>query len=237
VAAPILRRVFRRLSARIAVSDAARQTVQRHFAGEYAIVPNGIETEAWSAPQPKPAAFQTGRPHVLYVGRLEPRKGVEHLVAAMALLQRDVSARLVVAGDGCERERLEAAARRRGVDAAFVGRISDEHLPGYVQAADLVCSPALGGESFGIVLLEAIAAGTPVVASSIAGYRDLIHATGGGRLVAPADPRALAEAIGELLGDTAARAGLSQAGRRAAVDYDWALLAERLERIYRTVLC
>src|SRR5262249_19524163 len=152
---------------RLAVSDAARRTVSPHFPGEYEIVPNGIDVNRFARPAPRPPAFQPGHRHVLCVGRLEPRKGVEHLIQAMSAIQRGGTPRLVAVGDGPDREALEAAAARTGVAATFAGRVPDAELPGYYHAADVVCAPALGDESFGLVLLEAMAAARPIVATRI----------------------------------------------------------------------
>src|SRR5262249_4254656 len=157
-----------RVSRRVAVSEAARQTVARHFPGHYEIVPNGIEVDLFRRPQPRPTEMPEGRRHVVFVGRLEPRKGVEHLVEAMRRPGAGrPAARLMVVGDGPARRALEGAARAAGIDACFVGRVADRALPAYFQWADLVCSPATGGESFGIVLLEALACETPIVATRI----------------------------------------------------------------------
>src|SRR5439155_14104623 len=117
------------------------------------------------------------RRHVLYVGRFEPRKGVDCLIRAMAQVQRQLpDASLVIVGDGTSRSALTDLAREAGASVNFAGRVTDDALPAYFQAADIVCAPALGGESFGIVLLEAMAAGTAVGASRIEGYEALIGA-------------------------------------------------------------
>ena len=111
-----------------------------------------------------------GRPHVLYVGRIEPRKGVDRLIRAMAQVQQRVHhVQLVLVGGGPDRAAVEALARELDVRVVFAGRVSDADLPAFYQAADVVCSPALGDESFGLVLLEAMAAGRPIVATNIAG--------------------------------------------------------------------
>ena len=233
---PILSPLMRRIAVRIAVSEAARRTVAEHFPGDYQIVPNGIDCGAFQAPRPRPEAFIAGRRHVLVVGRLEPRKGIEHLIRAMARggrVARD--ARLVVVGDGPERAPLEALARAEGADVVFGGRVSDDDLPAWYQASDIVCSPAVGDESFGIVLLEAMACARPIVASRIDGYSALVDGTGCARLVTPGDSAALAGALSELLDNPEARRTLGARGRQAAQGYDWSTIAERLERIYRSL--
>lgn len=231
----LLRPLARALDARIAVSEAARRTVEPHFPGHYDIVPNGIDIERFVTRVPRPDIFEPDRFHVVYVGRLEPRKGVEYLVRAMAEVQRQHAyARLIVGGDGPDRERLTRLAATLAVDARFAGAVSEAELPAYFQSADLVCSPATGGESFGVVLLEAMAAGRPVIASRIAGYAELVGDRGCARLVAPADAGALARAILDLLEQPAARARLAAAGLVTARAYDWKAIAIRVTEIYES---
>jgi phosphatidylinositol alpha-mannosyltransferase len=232
-----LQPLARRLRARIAVSEAARDTAAPHFRGEYDIVPNGIDVEAFRALRARPADWPAHRRTVLYIGRLEPRKGVEHLVRAIALVQqRADDVELVIVGDGRERARLEMLASRTGARVRFAGRVSDEALPAYVQAADIVCSPALRGESFGIVLLEAMACGKPVVASRIAGYEALVGRAECGMLVPPGDDEACAAALLSLANAPALRAELGARGAAAADGYRWPAIAARLDAIYRRLL-
>jgi len=233
----VLTPLVRRLAARIAVSEAARRTVAEQFPGEYEIVPNGIEGDRFRTRQPRPAIFASGRRHVVYIGRLEPRKGVDHLIRAMPVVQRVIAdIALVIVGDGSSREALAELARDAGATVHFTGHIDDDELPAYFQAADIFCAPALGGESFGIVLLEAMACGTPVVASRIEGYEALAGAAGAAALVPPGDAGALAAAVTRLLGSAAERRALADAGSALARDHDWETLAPRLETIYRRVI-
>jgi phosphatidyl-myo-inositol alpha-mannosyltransferase len=228
-----LRSLMNRVHCRIAVSEPARRTIARHFPGTYQIVPNGIDVDAFRVSRPRPAEFVAGRLHVVYIGRLEHRKGVDRLIHAMARVQQSVpEARAVIVGDGPERRRLLDTARLLGVDAEFTGRVDDADLPGYVQAADVVCSPALGGESFGIVLLEAMACEKPIVASRIEGYEILVGRARCGALVAPGDKEALAGSLVTLLRDRSLRQALGAHGLEAARQYDWSLIAQVLEGIY-----
>jgi phosphatidylinositol alpha-mannosyltransferase len=221
---PLLAPLMARIARRIAVSESARETVAAHFPGRYDVVPNGVDVDALREARRRPAAIGEGRHHIVYVGRLEPRKGVEHLVAAMARLrERRPEARLIVVGDGPARPLLESAARDRRLDAVFVGRVGDDALPGYFQSADIVCSPALGGESFGIVLLEALACEKPIVATRIDGYA---------ALVPPGESAALAAALDQLLCDDVERRRCGARGLEVARRYDWAVIARRLEAIY-----
>ena len=233
LARPLLQRLIAHVARRIAVSEAARDTVARHFPGTYDIVPNGVDVDALRRPQPRPRAMHDLRRHVVFVGRLEPRKGVEHLIAAMPRVrQRHADARLIVVGGGAARPALEAAARSASVDAEFVGAVADADLPAYFQWADIVCSPAIGGESFGMVLLEALACERPIVATRIDGYRAVVGDAGCGRLVAPGDPGALAAALSELLDDDDERRRCGARGLAVAREYDWPVIARRLESIY-----
>jgi phosphatidylinositol alpha-mannosyltransferase len=236
---PRYRRIFeplmRRVRIRLAVSEAARRTVSPHFPGDYEIVPNAIDVDRFASPAPRPPGMQPNQRHVLYVGRLEPRKGVEHLIQAMATLQPARNdTRLVVVGDGPDRESLEGAARDAGIAAIFAGRVPDSELPGYYQSADIVCSPALGDESFGLVLLEAMAAARPIVATRIAGYTELLDHTGSARLVDAGNAQALARGIIEVLDDSDKARDMGARGACAVRKYDWSAIAGRLESIYRT---
>jgi len=237
---PRYRRLFeplmRRVRVRLAISDAARRTVSPHFPGEYEIVPNGIDVDRFARHAARPPHMPPGQRHVLYVGRLEPRKGVEHLIHAMAAVQRTRhDTRLVLVGGGPDRESLERAAREAGIAATFAGRVPDSELLGYYQWADVVCSPALGDESFGLVLLEAMAARKPIVATRIAGYTELLEGTGTARLVEAGDPDGIAHAIAELLDNPVRARTLGDRGATIAREYDWGTIARRLESIYLTV--
>lgn len=232
-ARPWLSGLIRRISRRIAVSNEAKRTASRYFPGSYEIIPNGIELDAFRRPHPRPPNLAHGDRHILFVGRLEPRKGVDHLIRAMATVQTAIpAARLVVIGDGPARSNLILLARQLNVDAQFLPAIDDSELAAYFQAADVACSPAIGGESFGMVLLEAMASGTALVASDIEGYTSLVGSDGAARLVPPGNPEALARALTRLLNDDALRRMLGERGREIAERFDCNLIASRLEAIY-----
>ncbi|HEV8344917.1 MAG TPA: glycosyltransferase family 4 protein [Vicinamibacterales bacterium] len=249
---PWLRSLINRIDVRLAVSDAARRTVAAHFPGDYEIVPNAIDVDAFRAPRSRPRLLNTlstsSTPsamdrdplHVLYVGRLEPRKGVDHLIRAMAPMNNTQNvapkARLIVVGDGPDRTALVSLARAVGTDVVFVGRVDDDALPAYLQASDIVCAPATGGESFGIVLLEAMACQKPIVASRIEGYEALVGPAGCGTLVPGGDAGALGAAIRSLLGDATLRRTLGARGLEAVRAYDWSIVARRLDAIYQELL-
>jgi phosphatidylinositol alpha-mannosyltransferase len=236
---PVLRRGYDKLAARIAVSESARRTWQRHFGKPMLIVPNGAPAEFFDKLEPVPA-FTDGRPTVLFVGRLEARKGLLYLVRAFLRLKPAYPAlRLVVVG----RDHRNLRDRAMGLvpprlrpDLLFVGSVPQDDLASYYASADVFCAPSLGGESFGIVLVEAMASGVPVVCSDIGGYRDLVHDGTEGLLVPPRDPVALATAIGMLLDNPARRAAMGEAGRVTATQYAWPVVAREVEAVYREVL-
>jgi phosphatidyl-myo-inositol alpha-mannosyltransferase len=237
-ARPIARRVLDHLAVALAVSDAAAS----YHAGalgrspsSFRVVPNGVDVARFATAQPLPELVEPDRPTLLFVGRLERRKGLEPLIRAFTRLKADrPDLRLLVVGDGPERARCEALLPPRlRQDVTLLGRIADDDLPRAYATADLYVAPSLGGESFGIVLLEAMAAGRPIVASDIPGYRSVATDGRQGRLVPPGDPVALAGAIAALLDNPALRGAMAEDGRRTVAAYDWARVAERVADAYR----
>ncbi|HKE98276.1 MAG TPA: glycosyltransferase family 4 protein [Actinomycetes bacterium] len=239
VGAPVLRRGFDKLAARIAVSDSARETWQRYFNGPIAIVPNGAPAELFTKADPLPA-FTDGAPTLLFVGRLEHRKGLAYLVRAFLRLKPAYPRlRLVVVGRDDRRMRDKAMSvvpPRYRPDLIFVGSVPQEDLAAYYASADVFCAPSLGGESFGIVLVEAMAAELPIVCSDIRGYRDLVRDQKEALLVPPRDPDALARAIAALLDDPLRRSAMGEAGRVTAGQYAWDVVAAELMEVYDDVL-
>jgi len=239
LARPVLRRTFDRLDGRIAVSPSARDTWQRWFGGSMAVVPNGVGDEFFSKAEPLPG-YRDGAPTVLFVGRLEPRKGLVYLVRAFLRLKPSFPRlRLLVVGrdDAKQREKLMAMVPPRlRTDVSFVGSVPQVDLPSYFASADVFCAPSLGGESFGIVLVEAMAVGVPVVCSDIGGYRDLVRDDQEGVLVPPRDPEALAVALGALLDNPARRAALGEVALETAKRYAWDVVAGQVAEVYRGVL-
>src|ERR671922_2201189 len=213
------RRLYRKLSARIAVSEAARWTAQRFYGGRYRVVPNGVDV---SAARPDPA-----RPNkqlrILFVGRAEERKGLPVLLRAFeALRAAGVDARLTVAGATPE-EVQPLLLEPEGVEVA--GRVSEEGKGELLGATDVLCAPSLGGESFGMVLTEAFASGTPVVASDIVGYRDVVRDGVDGLLVPMGDAVELGEALHGLAYDRERRARMAAAARERAERFAWPRVA------------
>jgi phosphatidylinositol alpha-mannosyltransferase len=224
--ARVCRRAVARLSARIAVSAAARDHVSRTYAGEYRIIPNGLDVRAF-------AALPTERDgsRIVFIGRADARKGLPVLIEAFGKLSSD--ARLELVGVG-ERD-LRGVRLPAGRELRAYGDVSEEAKRRVLARAAVLCAPSLYGESFGLVLAEAMAAGVPVVASALPGYRDVLR-EGGGRLVPPGDAEALARELDALLGDDDLRAAIGEAGREAARRFDWARVADDILEVYDDVL-
>lgn len=226
---PLFRRAVARLDAAWAVSDAAAALVGRYFGTRLPIEPNGVEVGRFAGATPLPERADVTGPVVLFVGRDEPRKGLDVLLAAWpAVRAARPGAQLWVAGPGTESVAGDAV-------RAF-GTVDDATLPRLYRSADVYCSPARFGESFGIVLLEAMAAGTAVVASDIPGYAAVSRSGECGRLVPVGDGGALAAELVDLTGDPVARTALTAAGRRRAAEFDWPGVAARMAGHYEAVL-
>lgn len=238
---PIFDRFMERLDGRIAVSRAARDYVASYFPGEYRIIPNGIDVRLYGDPNVEPIPFfWDGRPNILYVGRLEKRKGFKHLLRAYELLKPTLpSARLIVVGayDRQHKEEFVHYARERGIrDVRFVGFATLEAKIRYYRTASVFCAPNTGSESFGLVLLEAMAAGCPIVASDIEGFRAVLEDGKQGILVEPEDEEGLAAAILRVLRDPAMAAQMGESGRRRAQLFSWDSVARRVVAFYRELL-
>ncbi len=236
-ARPLAARIFGRLDGRIVVSEAVRDYVAHYFPGDYRVIPNGIDVERFASPEIQPIKrFDDGRASILFVGRMEQRKGFRHLMRAYSLIKEAIpEARLLVVGAFSDEEkapfvRYARAHRLRGIH--FIGWVSREDLPRYYRTATVFCAPSTGFESFGIVLLEAMAAGLPIVASDIIGYRHVLSDGVEGRLVKPGDAKAMADAIVGLLKDPTTRARMAEQGQATAAEYDWPLIAQRVLDYY-----
>ena len=226
------RRMFNRLSARIAVSEAAAWTGRRWFGGDYTIVPNGVDVDA----APRAAAAPAEELRLLFVGRPEERKGLPILLAAFGALVEHVPCRLTVIG--AEREDvLRYLADPELLSAIDVrGRVSGESLWAELHAADVLCAPSLSGESFGMVLTEAFAAGTPVIASNIAGYSDVVSDGVDGVLVPPGDPQRLAEELQRVYHEPERLRAMGEAARHSAQRYAWPRVADQVTEVYERAI-
>jgi phosphatidylinositol alpha-mannosyltransferase len=221
----VLQRAIARLTLRTTVSQAARDLVARYFPGDYESTPNGVEIARFATAEP--LDLGAGR-KVLFLSRLERRKGLETLIQAMARL-RELEARLIVAGEGPGLKDALALTRTLDIEAEFIGRLPEEDIPRAYRAADVYCAPGLGGESFGIVLIEAMAAGAPVVCSDLPGFRAVVGSAG--LLSPPGDAGALAEALRSAL--TERRQELAAAARERSHAFDWSNLVVGVEALYR----
>ena len=198
------------------------------------VVPNGLDVAQFRDAAP---ASLDGSPRLLFVGRLEPRKGFGFAVRAFGLLASEFpNGVLVVAGDGPERKAAQELPPAQSRRVMMLGAVSRDDLPHYHAAADVFLAPNTGGESFGIVLLEAMAAGLPVVASDIPGYREVVRHEVEGLLVRPRDPVALAGAVRRLLREPELAHRLGEAGRLRAERFAWPVVAEEIEGAYRQAL-
>ena len=222
------RRKFNQLTARIAVSEAAAWTGRRWFGGEYHVIPNGVDVDAPPA-GPKPRSENL---RVLFVGRSEERKGLPVLLQAFEGLIEHVPARLTLIGASPEDVKRYVPDPATEASIETLGRVSGDELWRQLHQADVLCAPSLAGESFGMVLTEAFAAGTPVIASEIAGYSDVVTDGSDGILVPPADPQRLAEELQRLYLEPARREAMGRAAHRTAARYAWPRVAERVEDVY-----
>jgi phosphatidylinositol alpha-mannosyltransferase len=232
-----LKRYFRKLDGKIAVSPAAERLIGRYFAGYYNIIPNGVTLERFTDQRPLPR-FQDGRLNILFVGRMEKRKGLKYLLRAFIAVKSEMSnARLIVVGTGKLQAGYERSMQQAGIeDVVFTGYVSDEELPRYYASADVFCAPNTGNESQGYVLLEAMAAGRPVVASNIEGFASVITHGVEGFLVLPKDADALALSLVHLLADGDLRAGMSARARARAEEFGWDRVAQRVLSYYERLL-
>jgi phosphatidylinositol alpha-mannosyltransferase len=225
---PLVRWGAGRLDLRCAVSADARATAAEALGGDYELVFNGIEVERFLKASPWP----TEGPTILFMGRHEPRKGLDVLLRAMGSLPADV--RLWVASDGPQTQELRAGAA--GDDRIeWLGRISDEEAASRLRGADVFCAPSLHGESFGVVLLEAMSAQTPIVASALDGYRNVARDGVDAVLVPPGDHEALAAALRSVLDDASLAARLVTAGEQRAGEFAMDRLAERYVELYARI--
>ena len=234
----ILRKWASKLHKRIAVSEAAHEYIDRYLPGDYEIIPNGVDLEKFSKNSINPEKFNDGKINILFQGRMEKRKGFNHLLKAYSNIKWTYpNSRIIVVGPGnIDREGRQIIAERGLTDINFVGFVPEEDLPGYYQAADIFCSPATGDESQGIVLLQSMAAGTPVLASSIAGYKTVITNNKDGILIDPLNESIFSSALLNLVENKTLRRTLSSQGLKTIEKYDWNVVTEKILTVYKEAI-
>jgi phosphatidylinositol alpha-mannosyltransferase len=233
----VMRGYAERLHGRIAVSGAAKHFIDRYFPGEYKVIPNGVDIDRYQRAVPL-ARWQDGTSNILFVGRFEPRKGLIELLKAYRILRKTgCECRLLVVGSGpLAREARGYIATRRLKGVELLGRVSDEEKAQLFKTADVYVSPATGGESFGIVLLEAMASGTAIVASDIHGYKGVVRRDREALLVPPREPKAIATAVARLLRDDELRESMAAAGRERAEEFSWPRVTAKVDDFYGVVI-
>jgi len=235
----MLKRRARKLDGRIAVSKVAMEFANKYVPGCYTIIPNGVDLECFSPEVPPIDQFVDDKLNILFVSRLEKRKGLNYLLEAYKQVKGEIpNSRLIIVGPGTRlRHKYEKWVRRNGVkDVVFVGYVSYDELPRYYKTADIFCVPATGRESFGIILLEAMAAGKPIVATNIEGYAGLVADGVEGLLVPPKNKEQLAQALISLATDDSLRQEIGARGRIKASEYGWEHIAQRVSNYYLRVI-
>lgn len=234
----VLNRGAIRLNGRIAVSEPAKDFANRYFEGDYRVIPNGLDVDWFSHPAPRPTVLKQDAMNLLFVGRVnEPRKGLRFALGAYSLLKWQYpKLRLIVAGAGIpDRESYRIMGERSLDDVVFVGPVSDVDLPGYYQHADIFIAPNTGKESFGFIIIEAMASSTAIVASKIPGFESVMSEGREGLMVPPKDEAALATAIKQLIENPVKRTQFAMDGRSTVSQYRWTLVADSVLSYYDEV--
>jgi phosphatidylinositol alpha-mannosyltransferase len=236
---PMVRPWLERISGRIAVSDFARRVQVEHLGGDAVIIPNGVHVAAFASGPTLPGLGRgVDGPTIGFLGRFdEPRKGLPVLLEAMrTVLRRHPGARLLIAGRGDADELWARIGADLRASVSLLGELSEEDKGAFLRSVDVYCAPNLLGESFGVVLIEALAAGAPIVASDLDAFKRVLEDGAAGVLVPPGNAAALAGALCALLDDPGRRAELSARGAEVAAGYDWEVLARRILAVYETVV-
>jgi phosphatidylinositol alpha-mannosyltransferase len=220
-----------RIDANVAVSDVCIRALKPYVAGKFQIVPNGVDCSYFASGRRQ--GWAKGERNILFIGRLETRCGLDRVFRAWPMLAGRANARLIVLGDGPDRARLEAMAKEFDVPATFFGAIREKR-PDFFASADLLVCPTTIA-SFGITLLEGMAAGLPIVASDIDGFREILTHGQEGLLVDTDNPEVLSDALADLLNNPDRRRQLGEAGRKTAARYDWPVVTEQILNVYRSV--
>lgn len=230
---------FRRIAGLIAVSNAARDSMTKYFPGDYRLIPNGVDTEFFRLDAEPMPQYANGRPKILFMGRFEPRKGLTYLLKALPIIKEaipDIQCLVVGAGPFGYAYYSKFLDKSVADDVVFAGLIPSRERPRYYASCDVFCAPSTGNESFGIVLLEAMAAGRPVVASDIAGYREVLADGVEGLSAPPMDEKAIADRIIRILRDKSLARRMGEAGRAKALTYSWPRVTDQVEAFYRELM-
>jgi phosphatidylinositol alpha-mannosyltransferase len=236
---PVIRPWLERISGRIAVSDFARRVQVEHLGGDAVIIPNGVHVSAFAEGPFLPGITRgVDGPTIGFLGRFdEPRKGLPVLLEAMrTVVRRCPGAQLLIAGRGDPDELQQLIGDDLRAHVAVLGELSEADKAAFLRSVDVYCAPNLLGESFGVVLIEALAAGAPIVASDLDAFAKVLDDGAAGVLVRRGAATALAAALVALLGDPQRRAELSARGREVSAGYDWSVLVQRILAVYETVI-
>ncbi|MEE8413777.1 MAG: glycosyltransferase family 4 protein [Dehalococcoidales bacterium] len=235
----MLKRRRNKLTGKIAVSEAAMNYASKYIPGDYSIIPNGVDTENFSSDVTPIEEYCDGKLNILFLSRLERRKGLKYLLEAYQQVKREIpQSRLIVVGVGIRpRNKHEKWIKQHDLkDVVFVGYVTEEDKPRYYKTADVYCAPNTGQESFGIILVEAMTMGTPVVASNIAGFASVVTHGKEGLLVPPKNSNELAQALFSLLKDKSLRQQMGKRGKVTAEQYRWETIAQKVQDYYTSVM-
>ncbi len=235
----MLHRRSRKLHGHIAVSKAAEKYAKSYVPTDYKIIPNGIDLHHFHPDIAEIEKFKDGKLNIVFMGRLEPRKGLNYLLRAFYEVKKQMpNTRLIVCGPGTRlRKRYESWVKDvRLEDVVFTGMVSFEDQPRYYRTADVFCAPNTGHESFGLILLEAMATGRPVVGTNIEGFTYVVNHGQDGLLVPPMDSHALAGALLELLNDKQKRDEMGRKAILTARNYDWEMVSHKVLAYYQATI-
>jgi len=233
---PILEPIVEKLTARIAVSELARSTLKDHFETDAVVIPNGIDGQKYANAQV--SSEYSGPNTIGFMGRFEePRKGLQVLIDSLAIVARFIpDVRYLIAGPGDSEEFMKKLNPQLRSRITFLGRLSDKQKESFLKSVEIYVAPNTGGESFGIILTEALSAGTAVIASDIPAFKAVLENGEVGDLFKNEDSADLAKAIVGLLRDDDRRKKLASDGKLSAQKYDWQVVAEQIESVYEMAI-
>jgi phosphatidylinositol alpha-mannosyltransferase len=235
---PLIEPYIHRLHGRIAVSKSAHESNMHYFPGDCRVIPNAINTNIFNPTTSRLPQFNDDRPKILFLGRFEPRKGLKHLLQALPIIKEQIpDILLIICGAGLFGYAYQEYVAKEVKDNIYsAGLITGEERPHYYTSCDVFCAPSIGHESFGIVLLEAMASGKPVVASDIPGYRTILEDGKQGFLSQPRSPEDIADKLIKILTDPKQAKAMGEAGRKKALEYSWEQITKQIEAYYQELL-